>query len=396
LTLGLGLVLHRGVCRPLGAAVAMLEALEQGQLGERLGWTRGDEVGRLGRAMDSFADNLQQEILEGFRRLSQGDLTFAAQGFIREPLASANAALNGLMTQVQGSCEQIASGAGQVADSSQALSQGATEQAASLEQIAASMNQLAAQTQQNAEHATQANQLSIRSRAAAEQGSRQMQAMVAAMAEIREGARNISRIIKVIDEIAFQTTLLALNAAVEAARAGIHGKGFAVVAEEVRNLAARSAKAARETAELIEGSVQKTAHGAQMADGTAAALVEMVNGITQVADLVGAIAAASSEQAQGIGQVNLGLGQIDQVTQQNTASAEESAAAAEELAGQARELRQMLGRFTLSGGGAFPRAAAPASLGQASLPAGKRGAASPAWTEPRQLIALDDREFGRY
>ena len=338
--------------RPIRQVMHLAEEIEKGHLDQRLNLRRNDELGQMARTMDRLVDNLQHEVVESLRKLAAGDLDFDAhprdgRDLIRGSLKKLSEDLNLLISQTQSVGEQIASGAGQVADASQSLSQGATEQASSLEEISASLNQMASQITHSAENASQADRLSGEARAAAEKGREQMQTMVSAMGEIRQAGQDISRIIKTIDEIAFQTNLLALNAAVEAARAGQHGKGFAVVAEEVRNLAARSAKAARETAELIEGSVGRTQRGVAIADQTAEALDEIVGSISKVSDLASEIAAAATEQADGIAQINIGLTQIDQVTQQNTASAEQSAAAAEELSGQATELHHLLARFRL-------------------------------------------------
>jgi methyl-accepting chemotaxis protein len=341
--------------------------------------------------------------------IAEGDLTrevalVSDKDGLGKALKTMTRNLRQIIGQVKNSGEQIAAGAGQVSDSSQSLSQGATESAASLEQITASMNEMASQTKINAENAGQANKLTDEAKIKAESGNRQMQEMVVAMEEINQSSQSISKIIKVIDEIAFQTNLLALNAAVEAARAGKHGKGFAVVAEEVRNLAARSAKAAKETADLIEGSVHKTQNGAEIANKTAEALGEIVSGVTKVSDLVSEIAAASNEQAEGISQVNDGLGQIDSVTQQNTANAEESAAAAEELSSQSIQLKHMLARFKLPDNVTDVRGTSMHYDNQP--PAGDWSEVEPVKPaqngksrqarSPRQVIALDDSEFGRY
>ena len=227
-------------------------------------------------------------------------------------------------------------------DSSQALSQGATQQAAALEQISASLSQISSQTRANAENASEADQLASNVRGDADQGAQQMSSMQQAMAEINQSSQEIAKIIKTIDEIAFQTNLLALNAAVEAARAGTHGKGFAVVAQEVRSLAGRSAKAAQETAELIDLNVHRVENGVEILGMTARSLNGIVDGASKMSGLIGEIAAADREQALGIAQISKALGEVETVTQQNTAFAEQNSLAAGNLAGQSERLRQTM------------------------------------------------------
>ncbi len=255
------ILLIKPIIAALNKGVAFAKEIQLGDLSGRLRLERSDELGQLGAALDTMADSLQQraELAEAIAEgdLSQ-DVTLASpKDVLGRALRSMTDRLNDIISQVNAASEQIDSGSGQVSDSAQDLSQGATQQASAIEEIGASLSELAGRTRENADNAASANQLANTARDAANGGSSQMQQMVAAMQEINASGQNISKIIKTIDEIAFQTNLLALNAAVEAARAGQHGKGFAVVAEEVRNLAARSAKAARETADLIEGSVQK-------------------------------------------------------------------------------------------------------------------------------------------
>ena len=368
----LAFFITRSMTVPMRKTVTMIEDLEKGHLDTRLNMGRKDEIGQLAETMNRFADSLQNEVVSSLQRLSNGDLTFDIQprdqdDQLRGSLKKLGEDLNQIMLQIQTASDQIASGSSQVSESSQSLSDGAAQSAASVEEISSSMNEIGGQINTSTENAQQANSLSVTASTAANTGSERMAEMVGAMGEINSAGQDIGKIIKVIDEIAFQTNLLALNAAVEAARAGQHGKGFAVVAEEVRNLAARSAKAASETAELIEGSIQKASNGTKIAEGTAEALEEIVGSISKVSDLIEEIAAASNEQAQGISQVNIGMQQIDQVIQQNTAGAVESAATSEELSSQAAELKHLLSRFKLKG--SYHQGYAPPPAAQLSLPA---------------------------
>ena len=345
--------LTRALGSPLDKLTAMAGAISEGDLSVRLNLKSEDEIKKLADVMNKMADTLRQKA-ELAESAAKGDLNLTVDVLSnKDQLGLAYQemfkSLNDSLQMVRNNSVQIDKKAVQVEDASQSLSQGATESAASLEEISSSLNEMSSQTKLNAENANQVNLLSSEARRATDEGKNKMEQMVAAMMDISDSGKSINKIIKVIDEIAFQTNLLALNAAVEAARAGQHGKGFAVVAEEVRNLAARSAKAASETAVLIEGSVQKTDNGAEIAHQTAESLESIFSGISKVSDLAEEIAIASNEQAEGISQINQGLGQIDQVIQQNTATAEESASASEELSSQAADLLIMLKRFQLKG-----------------------------------------------
>jgi methyl-accepting chemotaxis protein len=337
---------------PMRQTVAMINALEDGRLETRLEMQRSDEIGEMAKTMNRFADALEHDVIDTMQRLAEGDLQIEIEprhehDSIRIAIRQLVTDLNQSFQHIRLSSEQIAMGSVQVSDSAQKLSESATESAASLQQISSSMSQIGAQTEQSSNNSAQANTLANSASEAARCGRQNMAEMIEAMTGINEAGESISKIIKVIDEIAFQTNLLALNAAVEAARAGQHGKGFAVVAEEVRGLAARSAKAAHETAALIKSSAEKTTKGSLIAERTSESLEEIVSEITRVNDLVADIATASAEQAQGVAQIRLGLEQIDQGIQQNTASSEENAATSEALSNQAADLQHILKRFQL-------------------------------------------------
>jgi len=235
--------------------------------------------------------------------------------------------------------DQVAAASGQVSSASQSLAEGAAEQASSIEETSASLEEISSMTKQNADNAGQAKSLQKEGTHAVNEAGDSMSELTTSMEDISKASEETYKIVKTIDEIAFQTNLLALNAAVEAARAGEHGAGFAVVAEEVRNLAIRSADAAKNTSGLIEGTVAKVKNGSELVKRMNEAFSSVVENSSKVGELVGEIAAASQEQAQGIGQINTAVAQMDKVTQQNAANAEESASSSEELNAQAEQMR---------------------------------------------------------
>ncbi|MFW6288148.1 MAG: methyl-accepting chemotaxis protein [Spirochaetota bacterium] len=379
----------RSISRPLSAAAGIASQIAEGNLAVEVPETRRkDEIGLLTGSFKTMARSL-----------------------------------NNVLGQVDESVDQVNSGAEQVAQSSQSLSQGSTEQASSLEEITASLNEINSQSDQNAESATEASSVAKGALDSAEKGNEQVQSLVAAMDRINESSDEITKVVKVIDDIAFQINLLALNANVEAARAGKYGKGFAVVAEEVRNLAVRSAQAAKETTTMVETTTKNIQEGNTAAQATSEQLQEIVTGSTKVADFLEEIALASKEQAQGVEQINQGLSQVDQVTQSNTANAEESAAAAEELSAQAQQLRALVSTFQLAhnkmdarearasgttraangrdGNGSHgeqPRqiAAGPSSPEYEPAGAAHTRPAEKSGQNPRDAIKLDDDDFGQF
>ncbi|MBS1792690.1 MAG: HAMP domain-containing protein [Acidobacteria bacterium] len=342
----------------------LIDAAHQGRLG-----VRGDaakfegEYAEIIKGINKMLDSVTEPINEAsdvLEQVANRDLTARVKGEYEGDFAKIKKSLNQACDnldegyrQVALTADQVSAAAGEISGGSQALAQGASEQASTIEEVSSSLHEISSMTRQNATNSKEARMLSENARGTAERGMASMHQLSEAVGKIKESSDATAKIVKTIEEIAFQTNLLALNAAVEAARAGDAGKGFAVVAEEVRNLAMRSAEAAKNTAQLIEDAVTNTDRGVTLNDEVKSNLAEINDQIGKVSVVVSEIAAASDQQDQGVAQINVAIEQMNGVTQQAAANSEESASAAEQLSSQSQEMMSLISRYKLTDGAAL-------------------------------------------
>jgi methyl-accepting chemotaxis protein len=339
LNVAIGVVLLGGIMAPLAQAMGIARRVAEGDLRGQIEVTSNNEIGQMIQALSDMDRSLAH-----------------------------------IVRDVRSAADTIHAGSGQIASGNQELSGRTEQQASSLEETASSMEQLTGTVRQNGEHAVQANQLALSAAEVAGKGGAVVSQVVVTMHSINESARKIVDIIGVIDGIAFQTNILALNAAVEAARAGEQGRGFAVVAAEVRNLAQRSAGAAKEIKTLIDDSVEKVSHGSRLVDQAGDTMQEIVSSVQRVTDIMSEITIASREQSEGIDQINNAVTLMDDATQQNAALVEQAMASADALEQQSKSLVELVSIFKLADAPAFARTPPQRS---AAAPATMRGAKPP-------------------
>jgi methyl-accepting chemotaxis protein len=352
----------------LNAVIGTMKKISEGDLSSNIEPRSDKDV--ISAALKTTVESLRELIINDGGRVLQAAadkdlsqrLTSSYKGEFLRMKDNINTVMQSLdiaLVQVTDAVSQVASASDEISNGAQSLAEGSNEQASSLEEVSSSLEEMSSMTKQNADNSNQAMILASEASAAAKEGDVTIRRMANAINQIKQSSDNTAKIVKSIDDIAFQTNLLALNAAVEAARAGEAGKGFAVVAEEVRNLAMRSADAAKSTADMIEESVKTADNGVKITEEVAVSLGQIVSRTGKVGDLIAEIAAASKEQASGIEQVNTAVAQMNSVTQQNASNSEESASAAEELNNQAAELAAMVGGFKLTGSADHGTAALP-------------------------------------